>query len=97
MRTDRAWDNAEERIEKFADKYQLKTGTAKDAIAAFATASGEDLSTVLNNFEQYEPFIVDYLASIGSNATNMEATTKSALQKLPQDIQDNLQCCKLRS
>ena len=90
MRTDRAWDNAEERIEKFADKYQLKTGTAKDAIAAFATASGEDLSTVLNNFEQYEPFIVDYLASIGSNATNMEETTKSALQKLPQDIQDGI-------
>lgn len=90
MRTDRAWDNAEGRIQQFAKKYKLETETAKDAIAAFATANDEDLVKVLNNLGNYEPQIISYLGSIGSSATEMESTTKTALQKLPQDIQDGI-------
>ena len=90
MRTDRAWDNAEERIQQFAKTWNLEVGTAKDAIAAFAIANDEDLVKVLNNLGEYEPDIVGYLQSIGSSAENMESTTKTALEQLPQDIQNGI-------
>ena len=103
LRLSRAWDNAEERIKLFADTWQLHTDTAKKAIAAFAEQNGIELYEVLTNFDQYEPRIISYMQSIGSEAGNMEETTSAALGKLPDNIQtaineaDNISLTPLQS
>lgn len=87
LRLSRAWDNAEERIKLFADVWQLHTDTAKKAIVAFAEQNGIELYDVLTNFDGYEPKIIGYIQSIGSEASNMEETTSAALGELPDNIQ----------
>lgn len=87
LRLSRAWDNAEERIKLFADVWQLHTDTAKKAIVAFAEQNGIELYDVLTNFDEYEPKIIGYMQSIGSEASNMEETTSAALGELPDNIQ----------
>lgn len=82
-----AWAKAENKVQAFAEKWNMNINTVKDATAAYALQTDQDLADVYNKWEEYEPLIIEYMTQIGAEAENMEETTRNALDELPVSVQ----------
>ena len=76
------------KVEDMANMYDMSLETAQKAINEFAQVNGIDLSDIYENWDAYQPLILEFIGGIAGGTEDMEEKYNEHLSQLAPELQE---------